>query len=297
MAYRRTRPRTTRKRTTRKGYGGARRRRPASTIRRRRSTRPMSRKRILDMTSNKKRDTMLSLSNVTVNDPSGGTTFNYTGAILTGDETYCFPWVATARNQFAPQWAQPTRSSSACYMRGLKESIQIQTNNGRPWQWRRICLTLKNAPLYQTNQPDLRYFDNGVSGCHRVVNNIIGLSPENLLMDYVFRGSREVDWQDVMNASVDTARVTLHYDKTRRIASGNQYGMMRCYKMWHAMNKTLNYDDSEDGGIMTPSAFSVGDKRGMGDFLILDFIRAGSGAEEGDQMIFHPNATLYWHEK
>lgn len=239
----------------------------------------------------------MSLSNVTVNDPSGGTVYNYTGAILTGDETYCFPWVATGRNQFAPKWAQATRSASACYMRGLKESIQIQTNNGRPWQWRRICVTLKNTSLYQTNAPDLRYFDNGVSGSHRVVNNIIGLSPENLLMDYIFRGSREVDWQDVMNASVDTARVTLHYDQTRRIASGNQYGMMRNYKMWHGMNKTLYYDDSEDGGIMVPSAFSVGDKRGMGDYLVLDFIRAGSGAEEGDQMIWHPNATLYWHEK
>lgn len=240
---------------------------------------------------------MLCITNTSAATPRGSTEYGYVAPILTGDENYIFPWLATGRNQFGPKYATPTRSATACYMRGLKEVVQVQTNNGTPWQWRRICVQLKANVIYGSNFPDLRFWDNGGNGVHRVVNNTDQLGPASVLLDFLFRGTQGIDWSDTFSAPVDTTRVTLAYDRTKRLTSGNQYGMMKSFKMWHPMNKTLVYDDEEDGGTMIPSALSVADKRGMGDYFIVDFIRAGTGGTDADRMSWHPNATLYWHEK
>lgn len=119
------------------------------------------------------------------------------------------------------------------------------------------------------------------------------LAQQNLL----FKGAYNTDWNDIILAPVDTTRVDLKYDKTWTICSGNTSGAIKERKLWHPMNKNLVYNDDENGEGEDTSYFSVGDKRGMGDYYVLDVFQAGTGASASDLLNVFSNSTLYWHEK
>lgn len=308
MAYRRSyrRPRTTRKRTTRKGYGGRTSRRRYPTTRRR-YPRKMSNKRVLNLTSRKKRDTMLSYTNTTVTNPVGNATYNTGPATLRGDQTYIFAWVPTARSLSDSAGVTNSvseisqRTSTSCYMRGLKEAVNIRTNSSNAWQWRRICFTFKGYNLYpndNANNTPFQYFSEVTNlGMVRTMNNLNTNTKGDRLLERMFRGSQNVDWLNVFNAPIDTTRVSVMSDRTRTIASGNDSGVLRTYKQWYPMNKNLVYNDDEVGDHMANSYLSTHGKPGMGDYYVVDFFQCSDGADQSDLMTVLPEATLYWHEK
>lgn len=276
----------------------------------RRPTRPtkkyggrMSKRKILDMTSKKHRDTMLCYSNTIAGTPNGGTTYNVTDATLTGDQFYIFPWVATARVgvKYSGSSAYPvevaTRQSTTCYMRGLKEHIEIQTNTGLAWQWRRICFTMKGSRINQNDRNGLRFSLQTSAGMVRVVNSIVGDSSLGDFSTLLFKGDQGKDWNNFITAPTDNSRLTIKYDKTITIQTGNSSGIMRKYKFWHPMNKNLVFDDDESGDIETLSRYSTVAKSGMGDYYVVDIITPGFGGAASDRLIFGPSATLYWSEK
>lgn len=272
---------------------------------RRTTTRPrtMGRKKILNITSEKKKDDMLVFTNVVSPRNQGNTTYLTTPAILIGgsSEEYAFLWCATARDNASDnaggrgsKFYEATRTSSLCYMRGLKEKIEIITTTGLPWQWRRICFTVKNnIPTAGTGFGD--HF-NTSQGYVRVVNEMFGTVKSNVY-GYLFDGTYNNDWRDPLIAKTDRSRATVKYDKTVTIASGNQSGMIRSYSRWHGMNANLRYDDDEVGGNMTTSSYSTSSKEGMGDYFVLDLFRPLTGSSGTDTLTFAPQSTLYWHEK
>lgn len=294
--YRRPYRRYARKSPVRRTYPARRR-----TTSRRRSG--MSRKSLLNITSRKKQDTMLVVTNTTASTPVGGPQYLTQTATLVGGLTYVIPWIATARdNTLSPGSGgtisdKDTRTAMTCYMRGLKERIQIQTNSGMPWQWRRICFTVKGDGLTQRIESAYRLFYEDSAGWRRLVNNIRSSNMNAALNDVLFQGTDGKDWNNYFNAKVDRTRVTVRYDKTTSIRSGNAEGMMREYQRWHPMNHNLVYDDEEDGGGIKEQYFSTTGKAGMGDYYVVDFISAGSDATTADVLTFNPQATLYWHEK
>lgn len=308
MPYRRRsyRPRTTRKRTTRKGYGGRTSRRRYPTTRRR-YPRKMSNKRILNLTSRKKRDTMLSYTNTSVTTPVGSPTYNTGPATLRGDQTYLFAWVPTARSITDGTgitnsvYEISQRTATSCYMRGLKEAVNIRTNSSNAWQWRRICFTFKGYTLYptdnQNNQPYQYFSEVANLGMVRTMNNLNTNDKGNRLLERIFRGTQNEDWLNVFNAMVDTQRVSVMSDRTRTIASGNDSGVVRTYKQWYPMNKNILYNDEEAGDDMIGSYTSAQSKVGMGDYYIVDFFQCSDGGDQSDLMTVLPEATLYWHEK
>jgi len=117
------------------------------------------------------------------------------------------------------------------------------------------------------------------------------------LFNIIFKGQVNSDWLDPMTAPTDNGQVTIKYDKTITLASGNEDGFIRKYKRWHGMNSTLVYGDDESGGAEYPSFYSVGGKRGMGDYYIVDMFRARTGSATSDLLSFSPTSTLYWHER
>ncbi|AOI28255.1 capsid protein [Common bean-associated gemycircularvirus] len=262
------------------------------------------RKNVLNITSRKKQDTMLPWTNATASSVSGGSTFTNQAAVFVGGNTYILPWCCTARDNIlangspATLFSQSSRTATQCYMRGLKERIQVQTSTGMPWQWRRICFTLKGDTLTQYNETAYKIIAENSSGWARVVSNVgdksnLAVAINNL----VFRGQVESDWKAFFNAKVDDSRVSLKYDKTIYVRTGNNFGSMRDYHFWHKMNSTLIYDDDEAGVSMVPSYYSTESRQGMGDYYVIDIISAGTGATSSDQMTFNPQATLYWHER
>lgn len=313
MAYSRYRRKT--RRTYRKS--GPKRRssaRPSRyTGRTRRYTpkRRVSKRTILNMTSLKKRDNMLAYTNVTADTNNGGATYRSdVPAILTGGQgvnaVRALLWCATARdntisssNVKGTRFDISARTSTTPYMIGLKEAIEIQVSTGMPWQWRRICFTYK-GPIgltYSTTQAIATETSNGYV---RVVNDITGDAgggQQYILFEKLFKGQNTVDWNDVMTAKVDNTRVTLKYDKTCTLSSGNEDGFIRKYNRWHPMRKTLVYNDDELGGGEAAQQLSTQGRAGMGDYYVLDLFRARTGSTASDQLSFRPEATLYWHER
>lgn len=269
----------------------------------------MSKKRILNMTSTKKRDTMLGWTNSTGSNQTGGTTYSSNAAVINGGlsdtNVACFVWCATARDNtqnsggtVGTTFNNASRTSSTPYMVGLKESIEIQCNTGMPWQWRRICFTYK-GPLF-TGSTSFNIALETSNGWMRVLNQLAGNpggDPQYSFFVKLFKGQNTSDWVDPMIAKTDNSRVTIKYDKTITLSSGNEDGFIRKYNRYHPMNKTLVYDDDELGGGTNASTYSTEGKAGMGDYYVVDLIRARQGSATSDQLTFRPEATLYWHEK
>jgi len=95
---------------------------------------------------------------------------------------------------------------------------------------------------------------------------------------------------------VDTTRVDLKFDRKRMIRSGNAQAVKRTLKHWHPMNKNLVYDDEEVGNSEGTFANSVRDKRGMGDYYVLDMFKSVGPTTTGI-LSFSAESCLYWHEK
>nr|QJB18703.1 MAG: capsid protein [Genomoviridae sp.] len=290
--YRRTR-RSTRRYAPRKTYS-TRRSRP--TYRRTyRKRRVMSTRRVLNITTTKKRDIMASYTNVVIPRNDGNTTYTADAALLqaytgTTKNVYSFLWCATARSSTtSPE--ETDRNDSRTYMRGLKERIEIQTSSGAPWQWRRICFSKKGSfyPVSTTFAP--YYFTS--NGYTRTVNQV----PTGYLATELFDGGQNKDWLDLMSARTNRRLITVHYDKTISLQSGNASGVLQVFNRWHPMNKTLLYQEEESGGDTSGAVYATQGRIGMGDYYVVDIFQSGGGATATDQLSFMPQATLFWHEK
>jgi len=270
----------------------------------------MTKKRILNLTSRKKRDTMLSYSNITSSAQQGSQTYAVRPAIVVGGQDQntqtAFPivWCATGRDLTedsadgrAYSGDISSRTSSTCYMRGLSEKIEIQVTDGLPWQWRRICFTYKGFNNAAPNTTGFSLVAETTNGWTRLLNMLPSATYINTVEGLIFRGSKNVDWTDPMTAPTDGTRITVKYDKTRTIASGNEQGAIRRYNLWHPMNKNLVYADDENAGSLNQQFYSTQSKAGMGDYIVVDYFQSRKGSSAAQQLSFGVTASLYWHER
>lgn len=266
----------------------------------------MTKKRVLNQTSRKKRNGMLTWSNTASTGASQ--TVNVGNAYVNGAGTGFFLWLASANDLNTSSGAYNTvaqesqRTSTTCYMRGLSEHIRIQTSSGLPWFWRRICFTMKGGLPSASDSPTQapRTYQDTSNGIVRLffntdVNNTPNL--RNQVDGIIFKGAKGVDWNDFIVAPVDTRRISVKYDKTTCIRSGNANGSVKESKLWHPMNKNLVYDDDESGEQEQGAYTSVDSKAGMGDYYVLDLVQSGTGGSTSDLFLITANSTLYWHEK
>nr|QTE03614.1 MAG: capsid protein [Gemycircularvirus] len=285
--------------------------RKRSSYRRTSTRKRPSRKALLNVTSKKKRNGMLT---VTTSGSSGTPIAPAFGpAFINATDGGYFLWCATAQNLYTangpnPVSADAARTAQTCYMRGLSEHIRIQTSSPLPWFHRRICFTTKHAvfrsQIGTTPTPVntiVPYYDDSARGMERWLQNQTNNNASVTVANWngwIFKGAEGSDWSDRIIAPVDTTRIDVKFDKTWTLQSGNAVGIVRERKLWHPMNKNLTYDDDESGEAETDTSYyTVADKRGMGDFYILDIIQAGTGGSATDLMRFDCNSTLYWHER
>lgn len=273
----------------------------------------MSRKRILNLTSRKKRDTMLSWSNTNGNGavvPQVPGPLFLSGPRPTGSINGLVLWNATGRDLALKSGTigsiglESVRTDTTCYMVGLKEQITINTIGSEPWLWRRICFTSRQnfgtpaagdtpsydyAPVLETSAGMARSTQN------LIINNMANTI--NAIYALVFKGQVGSDWIDPMKAPLDSRRVDIKSDRIMTLRSSNDTGNVWDVKKWYPMRKNLVYDDDENGEVMNTSNWSVTDKRGMGNYYVLDLFAASPEATTSNALVFTPNASLYWHEK
>jgi len=282
-------------------------RRPAYAAKKRPYRKRVSNKRILNVTSRKKRNGMLCWSNT---DGAGASRTPAIGPFfVSGSTGFAYSvWQATAQtlNSSSIVPDQAARTATTCYMRGLSEHLKFQTSTGLPWFHRRICFTIRGINAFSnyntgdTPTNPAPFFADTSNGIERQFLNLsVNNAPKtiNSQVELLFKGTSNRDWTDVITAPLDTTRIGVKYDKTFTISSGNANGIVREKKLWHPMNKNLVYDDEEGGAGETPSYYSTDSKLGMGDYFVVDIFQPGTGGTSSDLLKVDCTSTLYWHEK
>ena len=274
-----------------------------SSSRRSYGSKRMSRKSVLNVTSRKKRDTMIGSNQAGASGSvaPGGVTLGVTPAAAGNVHTllYCPTARVLADASTQPTVSKPaSRTSQVCYMRGLSEMAEMYTNTGASWEWRRICFTTKgsfyNLPVY---------YNNSTVGYTRHQYQMTGSNSSadaaniSYLYGDLFQGTIGVDWQNIMIAPTNKHLVSIKYDKLRKIQSPNTLGTSRRVKTWLPMNANLTYNDDEDGSNETSNAFSTTSREGMGDYFIVDFFKCLTPAGSSDTLRLETAASLYWHER
>lgn len=266
----------------------------------------MSTRRVLDISSTKKSDTMPCYTNIDQNADGTSSTFVLGGALFPGAAgaeadffVTCFcPTARSAidtRGNFAPRVLSHVRTAQTIYASGYSEKVEISTTTGHGWQWRRVCVSMKGDAFNGGND------DSQTSLVFRETSNgyMRLMTPANrgTINSVLFKGTQGRDWYDPTTAQIDTKRVKLHSDSYVTIKSGNQNGVTIRKRFWYPLRKNIVYRDDEDGNIMNESHFSVQNKQGMGDFYVIDFFQPNRGGKPEDNLLVAPQGTFYWHEK
>lgn len=271
----------------------------------------MTKKRILNVTSEKKRNGMVSMSNTS---DTGSSRALLVGPLLVngnnGNAVCVFN--ATAQDMYINNSGNvgtkantSTRTATSCYIRGLSEHLRIETNSSVPWMWRRIVFRTKDAFFAGTTKTATEvvapvFFADTSSGMERPwFNLLVNNSQPRLseLENMIFKGQPQKDWNDAISAPLDNQRVSVMSDKTRIIRSGNNSGVMLTPKLWHGYNGTLVYDDDEDGGAINSSYTTTDSNAGKGDMIIIDYFISSAASTTTDQLKVMSSSTLYWHER
>lgn len=266
------------------------------TITRRRPLR-VTRRRILNVSSEKKSDARLPFTNV----QAPGSLPSQTIPILSGGQTYTFIYIPTAMDK-TPSTATDQdvgnyRSRTDVYMRGYRETVRARTQFGEGWIWRRIGFTFKGDSIWGNATSTLPvYLEASPNGWTRPVSNHTLQLTGNNLNDLIFKGTAGVDWSDVMQASLDTTKISVKYDKTMTITGRNGQPRFQYFKFWHGMNSNFYYDDEENGADETSRVTHTQGQQGMGDYYIVDFLECAS-TSSGITMEWLPQGRLYWHER
>lgn len=237
----------------------------------------MTKRKILDMTSTKKRD------NMKTHDPANPL-LNY---FAFGRGSHYFLWCPTARGLDATGNTGSDREKSEVYYKGLRMQDEIGTNDGSPWRWRRIVFTTKGVHDDDTH---------AITSAGQVrlwkpqsTAAIAGTA------DAVFEGGTD-DYSTYMSAKTSNRRVRILYDKIRTLRGGNDSAHVHVHSTYIPLEKTFTYDDDESGTSIESSVWSANNRYSLGDVFVWDMFSDG-GAPEDAVLTIRGDATLYWHEK
>lgn len=277
--------------------------------------RPVSRKRILNVASVKKRDAVALAIGIIISGSlvwTRGPSIIVTNMQLIPSIYIWSPTMRLKRSDPASLPSDTSRETDICFPVGVSETIRFATDTSATWLWRRICFSMYGVEAFDAGSSEgglpNRYLPandgSTVDGVFRATMQIqssqIASAEQQLIRDnlteLIFRGRENVDWFNSFTAKVDTNRVKVWYDHTTKLASGNDNTYLRTLKRWHPIRKTLIYDSDEVGKQQLSSYYSANIRRSMGDYYIMDmFMNANANGE--DNLSFGVDSVYYWHER
>jgi len=272
----------------------------------------MGRRAILNLTSTKKKDTMVG---VNLKQTPGEPNF----AVQMGSTYNFLLWCPTARAKAGRGVdSNMARSADQVFWKGVSERIHLETDGSDPWTWRRIVFQKKqrfdvevvDETNYVTRQQDIDavlpatgqippnpYLLEGLIRYGRSLEPLPAPQYESVARQ-VFQGTRGVDYVEYVTAKTNPSTITVLRDKTVQIRSGNESGVMRDVKWWLPLNKRMQYFSQESGSLQITSEFAdfANGKDGlMDDVYILDLFAQLTDAPGNITM--STTTTAYWHEK
>lgn len=237
----------------------------------------MSKRRILNFTSTKKRD------NLGYYDPDNVTSGERTIPSTNSNTVNVYLFSPTAR-QYENSDDPTDRSRQIVYWKGVREIGNLTTDTSVPWEWRRIVFEAKALRVNEAHGL--------TSNGYRRVTAPFGDLPT---LNIIFEGAATSDRSRLMDGKVDTNLVKLHYDKKVVLRSGNDGIHYHNYKHYFPLNANMYYADDESSDSMISSNWCSNTRKGMGNIFIIDLFRCVSSGNH--QLKWTPGATVYWHEK
>lgn len=281
----------------------------------------MGRKAILEITSEKKQDTMVGLNQ----NQSGGPVpafevdFGFEGTVEDPQTLSMMLWCPTSRAKAGrAQESKMARTADDCYYKGISEKIHISTSDSEPWQWRRIVFTKKNvfdadllarsSYVKETEElediqlstsaipPNTSVVQQGLRRYSRNLDLLDGVE-RNYLVNEIVMGTFGVDWADIMIAPMNKYSIHVMSDVKRNLRSGNNAGIMKDYNMWIPLNKTMRYESGEAGSIDINTTFA-GQDSPLDDVYVLDIFRKSQTPDSVTSTATMSSvAKVYWHQK
>ncbi|AIF34848.1 capsid protein [sewage derived gemykibivirus 2] len=275
----------------------ARGRRSRFTRSRRIRRRPMTNRRILNVSSKKKVDTMMPL---VIGNDGVGTEGPLLVTPAEPGQGFNSLYIPSARDYYNTN-SSHARSAETIFVRGYKERVNVTVSGGATWTWRRTVFCMKGDMLRDA------WTDNSQPPQYDSLGPMAGQTPtrsigpmDTILADVIrgllYRGVQGSDWYDPYTAPIDTTRVTLLRDQVITINPTNDSGRTRMYRFWQPINKNLAYQSYENDESTVSGAYSVRSKPGIGDIYIFDQVRRETGAATAS-FRFSPEGTFYWHER
>lgn len=266
--------------------------------------------------SRKKRDVMLSAAASGTNPPPNtGLTQNrirlgaatISTSFLSGVHTFLF---LPTQRYLVPNNASfvAARTASTCYLKGIAERYTLLPNDPSVWWHRRVVFATK--VLYAEAVSSLA--GNGViapqpDASTTTTRKFRDMSSDNgagystvatALATDIFEGVYTTDWVDPMRAKLDRTRITVLSDRLVQIKSNNDSPAPRIVKHWTPINKSIVYQDEENGTTMSVSPFSVNSKRGIGNVYVADFFECPvPNSTTTTTLTLDSEQTMYWHER
>jgi len=248
----------------------------------------MTARRILTITSHKKRDTM-------IHDDTTGTPQRPSSFLPA--QTNIMPFIATARDIDPTGTEDYSRQSQNVYMKGFSDKFIINTNDASPWEFRYVAFRYKGPFILQGAAPGTYFYNQNSSGGYNRVAGVYQDSSVLNLITEMFKGTRGTDWLNYQQATLDTARITPVLDKKFGIRSGNEHGTFLRKSMWVPYNANLTYAGDEVGDKVASQALSTNGNRGKGDLYIVIFANVAGSFNQDSRANILFDSTLYWSEK
>ncbi len=199
--------------------------------------------------------------------------------------------------------SEAERRKSKCIMKGYRETVELETNNNTCWMWRRIVFTTTGLKeRFDQSQANQTVSYDISKGYTRPLWNIRNGNSEGAarladIYNFVFDGTRSVDWANPFTAKVDRRQCRVYHDRTRTIQStAGQKGRFWIHKEYYPVNKQIIYADDEDGaGFKNMATYSMGNPGSVGDLFVFDIFDNTSG-QSSDTMNIGVGGTYYWTE-
>lgn len=296
------------RRTRRYGRRNLRTRPYRSRVSRRRlpPRRRMTRRSVLNLTSQKKADAMAPANAVT----AAGVITTGGQNILSGASPTYILFSPTARIQSSPglvnnQSMNPSalRTSERTYAKGISETVRLTWDNGTSWVWRRIVFSCKTDP----SLVNVGGFFNGSSSVASISNSAVPQTariviPQNstdvsTTIGLVYQGRAQEDTYDAATAPIDRERVRVHYDRTRVLNCPSGTATSRIIKMYLPLNKGLYYNDDERGVGEGTTSWTASGSSPLGDVYIWDMFESATAPGTAATLTFNPECRYYWHER
>nr|QJB18563.1 MAG: capsid protein [Genomoviridae sp.] len=276
--------------------------------------RGLTRKRILNMVSVKKRDRMLMRSST-----DGGVSF--LPEAVAGSTNNCALYLMTGRGRSdVMSNGTANRGSHDVFWKGFSDHLLIQSTTSDPWKWRRIVFEVHAGGVSTGVDPTLYLGDIGTydidplqpstashgepvapitaAGVKRYFRQMSFLSNTNMnnFLGGLFGGTVGYDFNpgQFVTARLQNENIKIHSDVTRTITSGNDSGVMKTYKIYHSLNKTMRYAGNEVGNLMS-STYYAAPKSPLGDVYVCDLFTQLNDAP--GSLRITGQGCAYWHER